>query len=224
MTEARSDDGQSLLIRNGIPSRQGLFDVRGIQRFNGSVPLKAMDRRGGKLKVLKGKVSLEIMVRPHERVVVPDLAKAQRRLFFGKEGRRLTIQEAGRYGNQWNVSLSVAGPASWQFNPKRCGFELVDGRGRTVPLTPSLSGPYPLRSPQPEDVAWFAMAPLAPSLLATPWTAFALQSRRPTAGQWQGTLWVNSSEPLEAPVRLRMFDCETLRTELPFELRDVPLP
>jgi hypothetical protein len=224
LTKAQSDDGQDLSLPNAMGIPVGQSEAFGVEWTYVSLPLKGIDRRGGTIKVLKGVLALDVMVRPIERVVVPDLAKAQGRTFFGEHGRRLTVLQAQQISNGWNLSLGVAGPPDWRNEPKRCGFELVDARDRPVQLVNPLHGPYPLRTPQPEDAAWMAASPLAPSLLAVPWTAFAVQSRRPTAGQWQGNFWVNSKEPLQAPVRLRFYDCEYLRTEVPFELRDVPLP
>jgi hypothetical protein len=224
LTEVRGDDGQSLRLPNEMGFLVGLSEEAGVERTNVNVPLKATDRRGGAIKVLKGVLVLDVMVRRIERVVVPDLAKAKGRTFFGEQGRRLTVVQAQQIGNGWNVSFGVAGPPDWRYDAKRCGFELVDARGHSERLTNPLFGPFPLRSPQPEDAAWMAASPLAPSLSAVPWTAIAVQSRRPTAGQWQGNFWVNSKERLEAPVRLRFLDYEYLRTEVPFELRDVPLP
>ena len=224
LTEAQSDDGRSLLFANARISPQGRSNLAGLPYFDLSLPLKAIDRRGGKIKVLKGVLSLDMIVRPRQRLIVPDLAKAQGRTYFGEEGRRLTFLQAQQFGNQWNLFLNVAGPPSWKYDPKRCGFELVDARGRSLRLPQPLQGYVRTNAVQPEDTAWLAAAPLAPSLLTVPWTAFAAQAYRPVAGLWQGSLWINSGEPLKTPVRLRMFDCETLHTELPFELRDVPLP
>jgi WD40 repeat protein len=223
LTEAQSD-GQSLLLRGGAVFPQGSFDAGGVQQINVGLRLKPIDHRGGKLKVLKGVLPLEVMVRQRPRVIVPDLARAQGRTFFGKQGRRLTVMQARQFGNQWSLSVRVAGAPGYRYDAKRCGLELVDARGRIVPLQIALYGPVPLRSPPPEDVAWLAASPLTPALGAVPWTAFAAQTRRPRVGEWQGTGWANSAERLETPVRLRFFDCDYLRTELPFELRDVPLP
>jgi serine/threonine protein kinase/WD40 repeat protein len=224
LTEAQSDDGQSLLLRGGSDFPLGSFEAGGVQQISADLALKPIDRRGGKLRVLKGVLPLEVMVRKWPRVIVPDLARSQGRTFFGSQGRRLTVMEAKPFGNQWNLVVRVAGAPGYWYDPKHCGLELVDARGRTVPLRMSFSGAVLLRSPPPEDTAWLAASPLTPGLGAVPWTAFAARTRRPRVGGWQGAGWAKSAERLEAPIRLRFFDGEYRRTELPFELHDIPLP
>jgi WD40 repeat protein len=222
LTEARAGDGQSLLT----PAPASIpFSVQGeIIAGYLSVPLKVSGRSGGKLAILRGALPVEIASRQRELIAVPDLAKAKGRTFRGERGHRLTVQNVQRTGTTLTLLLRLSGPPGWNYNANSQRLELIDAEGRHIHLRPS----WLVRTP-PEllagDAAWLAAAPLAPSLSNLPWPVLALHgvssSRRM---EWYGPVNCFAPEPLAGPIQLRFYQFERLKTEVPFELRDVPLP
>ena len=107
---------------------------------------------------------------------------------------------------------------------RKIGLELTDARGRSAHFNNVSLTQWPLREPQPEDLAWLTAAPQAPSLPWLPWTALALQPARQGRMEWRGKLQLAAPAAFEEPVQLRFYRFDRLKTEVPFELRDVPLP
>jgi WD40 repeat protein len=222
LTEASDPDGRSLLPAfqpGGIPQ-----PVQEEARTFLVAPLKPPERRTEQLKVLKGVMSVEVMARSQELVVVPNLDRAARLTFRGELGHRLTVTSAQSNGRQWTVQLRLVGPPGWQYDPKQCAAELLDKRGRVARLSFGSLSPTPLRGLQPEDMAWTAADPLAPGLAALPWPALALQGSRRDWREWNGSLQFLAPAQFEGPVTLRLRQFDRLQAELPFELHDVPLP
>ena len=186
--------------------------------------LKPPDRRGGTLSVLKGLLQVEVAVRPQELVAVPDLARAQRKTFRGAEDYQLHIEAVQPAGNVWSIHLQVIGPPGWQYDSNRYGMELIDARGRLARFQYLWLQSSPLRKPQPEDLAWFMAAPLASSLVQLPWPTLARQRGGGERLEWRGTIQHYSPVEFVSPVKLRFYPFDRLKAELPFELRDVPLP
>jgi WD40 repeat protein len=219
LTEARDGDGRSLLPP--APANVS-FSVRGeVLAADLNVALKASGRSGGKLAVLRGALPVEIASRQQELIAVPDVAKAKGRTFRGERGHRLTVQSVKRSGTTLTLLLRVNGPPGWNYNANSQRLELIDAHGRFIRLRPS----WLVRTPPPElraeDAAWLAAVPLAPSLSNLPWPALALHVVSPSRRtEWYGPVNCFAPEPL----RLRFYQFERLKAEVPFELRDVPLP
>jgi hypothetical protein len=167
---------------------------------------------------------LEIPARQQELVSVADVGHAAGRSFHGGQGHRLTLVSVQPQGRNWTLRFRLSGPRGWSYSSDTHAFELVDARGRVVRFPALRLASRPLFEPRPEDVAWLAAAPQAPSLLQLPWLALALHDPGDSRRQWFGTLSRLSPFPLEAPVSLRLYRFERLWTELPFELRDLPTP
>jgi WD40 repeat protein len=220
LTEARGADGQSYLPAVPPARYRPATDGAYISLL---CPLKPPERRGERLKVLKGVLSVEIAARPQELATVPDLAKTPGKTFRGAEGHRLTVTAARPGGGQWEVQLRVIGPPGWRYDPKVHAVELIDARGRTSRSSYGTLSPSPVRGLQQEDLAWLAADPGAPGVAAVPWPAVALQRARPQWTEWSGGLYFVAPQ-FEGPVRLRLYRFDRLQAELPFELRDVPLP
>jgi hypothetical protein len=223
LTEARTGDGRSLLP----PAPANIsYTARGeLLAADLNVALKASGRSGGKLAVLRGVLPVEIASRQRELIAVPDIAKAKGRTFRGERGHRLTVQNVQRTGTTLTLLLRLSGPPDWSYNANSQRLELIDAEGRRIHLRPS----WVVRAPRPElqaeDAAWLATAPLVPSLSSLPWPALALHPTSPSRRmEWYGPIHCFAPEPLAGPIRLRFYQFERLKTEVSFELRDVPLP
>jgi hypothetical protein len=222
VTEATDENGRSLLA---ISSRAPFFSFNdGINAASLSISLKAPDHRGGKITRLKGSLPVEVMVRPQGLVTVPDLGQAQGKIYRGGQGHQLHVESVQSNGNLWTVNVRLSGPPGWRYNANQHGLELIDAHGRVLRLPYLWLQESPLHWPQPEDLAWLMAAPLAPSLLQVPWPTLARQRFGEQRLEWRGTLQRFSPVMLASPVRLRLYRYDHLKAELPFELRDVPLP
>jgi WD40 repeat protein/serine/threonine protein kinase len=231
VTEALTVDGQSL-VPSPVPGvNTPLPMTGGLQTVGLTVPLKGPQKRSDRLRVLKGVLGLEIMVRRHDLVTVPDLASASGRTFWGAQGHRLTVEQV--------QTRKGVGPGNGEFRTARFrgadppgqhpesilkGVDLTDARGRYQRIPNSGVFPQVSLEPQPEDLAWLAPAPQVPSLAALPWPALALPGSH--QGRSAGLVWLQVSTPVpfENPVQLRYFQYERMKVDLPFELHDVPLP
>jgi WD40 repeat protein len=217
LTEARGADGQSLLA----PAPPALVDVA----VNPSafmtglgISLKPMAGRPDKLTVVEGVLPVEVMVRRQELAAVPDLARAEGHTFRGEQGHRVTLTSVRRSGNQWTLECRISGPPGFRYDANHYGLEMIDARGRLARFNPRLQAEAAL-PPLAENLLWLAPAP--PAL---PWPALALHAAGPNRVEWRGTLQQTTAVPFESPVRLHFYRFDRLRTEVPFVLRDVPLP
>ncbi len=220
---ARGADGQDFLPAaqppvKELPLTSGAF-LAGVL-----IPLKPSDRRGGKLQIVQGVLPLTIAVGSRDLVTVPDLARAEGRTFRGDQGHQLTVETVQGMGNTWKLQIRLSGTADWSYEPNTHGLEMINAQGRSTRLLPVPFTQRPLREPQSEDIAWLAASPLTPSLLALPWPALALHAARPRRMEWYGSVQGTTPGPLQGPVQLRFYHYKPLKTEVPFELRDVPLP
>jgi WD40 repeat protein len=219
VTEARGADGQALPLSPSPIGYPQLVD--GIFTGGLQIPLKAPERRVDRIKVLRAVLPVELMVRRQDLVMVPDLARAAGQTFAGGQGHRLTMGMVGPPGVYQLLEFRLSGLGVGSQDLRLFGVEVLDARRRRQLATRVALTPAPTSKPQPEDLAWLA-APPAPSLAGLPWVALALQGSPGNPREWRGTVQVPPS--FEAPIRLRFFRFERLRTDLPFELHDVPLP
>jgi hypothetical protein len=223
ITEATDANGQSLLPAVPPPANSVVVNNDSMLTTL-KIALMAPEGRNGRLKVLKGVMSMGVMTRIEDLATVPDITRARGRTFHGGQGVRVMVGAAQLAGQQWNVSVRLIGPPGWRFDPNQCAMELVDAKGRYVRTFNPALVPTPLREPQPEDLAWLTAAPDASGLAALPWPALARQSPRQEWMQWTGVLHFTSPVALEGPIKLRVYRYDRLQAEVPFELRDVPLP
>ncbi len=225
VTEARGPDGQSRDLadvpRGYYPS---VTNGGGVCTGMLSLPLKGADRRNDRLKLLKGVVPLEIMIRRQDLVTVPDLAGAAGRTYCGEQGYDVAVVQARTDGPQRMVHLRMVGPLGRRYEWNLYGVEISDSRGhsqRSTNLAWNASSP----AFRPEDpLAWLATAPQAPLPAGLPWAALTFPG--PLRQQWECHCWLNDSMPVpfEGPVTLRFYRFERMKVDLPFELHDVPLP
>jgi hypothetical protein len=135
----------------------------------------------------------------------------------------LTVESVKPLGNQWALQVRLSGPPGWSLDPNMNGLELIDQGGRKVRFPLFGLGARAYRSSPADEVAWLGAAPLGSSLPRLSWPALALHARQPHR-EWWGTVYGFIQAPLQVPAALRFYSFERLKTEVPFELHDLPLP
>jgi hypothetical protein len=103
-------------------------------------------------------------------------------------------------------------------------LDLVDARGQTASPWSARIVEILARTPQAQDAAWLAAAPLAASFLRLPWPALALNRQSPGRKEWDGTIQFLVPPEVEAPLTLRVYQFDRLKARVPFTLRELPLP
>jgi hypothetical protein len=81
----------------------------------------------------------------------------------------------------------------------------------------------PLRDLEPDDFGWWS-ASADGGWSAFPWTNLAPRRQSWQRQRWQASVHFQGQGPIGRPTKLTLYRYELLRTELPFELHDVPLP
>jgi hypothetical protein len=81
-----------------------------------------------------------------------------------------------------------------------------------------------VREPEAEDLLWLSGAPYGTFPAQVPWAALITGSAKLNRRRWIGSAQWFTQDPIVAPARLTLFRFDRLRTELPFEFRDLPLP
>jgi serine/threonine protein kinase/WD40 repeat protein len=222
--EARDETGQSL--RSTSPLSAGFFRSGNMGlpfwEERESLSLQVPSKRGGQLKDLKGVLLVEAMVRRQDLVTVAELPRARGKTFQGANGVRITILDVRRQYGQVSVNLTITGPAKWTFDVNRQNFELLDTQGRRHRCFNPFLGSRPRRQLRPDDLAWVGTAVCVGFPANLPWSLLASADQR-TSGEWTGQIFflpgLNAT-----PAGLTFFSFERVRTELPFEFHDLPLP
>jgi hypothetical protein len=180
-------------------------------RFQPSAPL------GTVASSLRGVLPVEVGVGRQDLVSAGGLAKAVGRAFVGGEGTCLTVQQVRPAGRAATAQVVLSGGAGWSYDPATMYFELLGARGRPYGRpTVRMSAVPP--APRPEHVALFAAA------AGAPWAALALHPERVDGRRWAVDLSFAAEEDVGPPAKLVLYRCRRVRTEVPFEFRDVPLP
>jgi WD40 repeat protein len=228
--EARDDAGRSLLPDPQTANQQNgvFFPPVGVGYNNAMVLLQPPPVRGGTLKHLKIVLPVQIVARREDVLTVTDLAKAGGKTLFGGEGIHLKIQSVSGLGNNGcNVQFAVSAPAGLSLDPNNLGLRLTDARGHDHPATNFFVNSFAaqtIREPEAEDLLWLSGPPQGAFLTSLPWAALARGSRNRDRRQWTGFAQFFSPEAVGQPLKLTLFRFERLRTELPFDFRDLPLP
>jgi WD40 repeat protein len=231
LQEAEDDAGQSRLPDPAPPVlKQQEFADPTTPVFTPfrQLPLKQSDRRGGVLKRLKGVLPVEVMTERRDLVTATDIGKAQGKTFT-RDGVQLHIQSVQGSSNgpglqQAMVILSLNGQRNWAYDAASQRFELIDAEGRRFRLTwAKLSASARVR-PEPAELAMFAAAPGAGFPGALPWAALAINDSRP-AHTWTGSLQFPTTDKIDlSTAKLIFYQHRRVRTDLPFEFHDLPLP
>ena len=232
--EAEDDAGQPRLMDQPpgpFPGPPGFVDPASplFAPFR-SVLLKPSDRRGGVLKRLKGVLPVEVTTERRDLATATELDKAPGKTFRG-DGVTLIVQSVqsvanGPAGQQaMMVLVSLDGGPDWAYDATSEGFELTDGEGRRIrPAWVNVNHPaVPVRrSPWPAELAVFGAAPEAGFPGAVPWAVLALNAPQPG---WVASAQFITPDKLDlTKAKLTFYHYRLLRTELPFEFHDLPLP
>ena len=127
---------------------------------------------------------------------------------------------AAQGANQINVQFTLVTGADWKYDQSLFGLELVDALGRRRRDFRHSLFPSVPRAGLNGDLAWFAAMPSAGVPAGLPWAAFAVNGRN----QWDGNAWFQNMEKADLAGTLTLMRYQRLRTELPFEFNDLPLP
>jgi hypothetical protein len=176
------------------------------------------------VSLLEGVVPVEIKARQRTLITVPNAVRDARKTFHHTQGYQLTIDRAQNFGTWWSIQLSISGPERWRFDNRKYGLELVDARGQAIAAWSPWLSERITRRPLARDLAWMATAPGASSLLRVPWPALAVNRRQANRSEWVGTVQFSVPAELKGPFQLRFSQFRALKTEIPFTLRDLPLP
>jgi len=228
VVEARDDAGRSLLPDPQVPAPPA-GDFFGPLGFNPrrTVLLQPPPVRGGTLKHLKLVLPVEVLARQQDVLTVADFAKAVGKTFAGDDGVRLKVQFVNGLGTNWvNVQFAVSAPEGPPLDPNKLGMRLLDAKGAEHPASNFNINTFarPFRRPEAEDILWLSGSPQGGFPALVPWAALAQDHLNLKRRQWTGWANFSTQEPIIAPAKLTLFHFERLRTELPFEFRDLPLP
>jgi serine/threonine protein kinase/WD40 repeat protein len=217
--DAETDDGDSLLME---PPSSGFFGAPNspLQPTYGALQLKPPPRTGGTLKRIKGIVQLEVIARQHELVTAPELDKAEGKTFAGEDGLRLTVRKVSAGVNQMTVQFTLVTGFDWKNDLGPFGLEWVDAHGRRFRDFRYSQFPSVPRAGWNGHLAWFGAMPSAGVPAGLPWVALAVNGRR----QWDGMATFQLTEKADLTGTLILMRYQRLRTELPFEFHDLPLP
>ena len=167
------------------------------------------------------------MVRRRDVLTASDLAKAGDKSFTGADGVRLKVEFVKVVGtNSINVQFAVSAPEGYVLDPKNLELRVTDAKGvehrpNIVILNPVLRL---IRVPEAEDLVWLSGSPQGAFPAQIQWAALAPGSPQLNRREWSGNAQFSTTGPIGAPAKHTLFRFERLRTELPFEYRNLPLP
>jgi hypothetical protein len=221
--EATDDAGHSL--RPVAAPGGEVFSPFGLPTL--SVALRPPAGRGGMLKTLKLALPVEVAARRQNVLTVPDFTHAAGRSFSAAAGVRLKVQRVNEFApNNIQIQLAVSAPEGRDLDPTALGMRWTDAGGRDHEVSNFRLNnvSQSVREAEGDDFLWLGAAPQAAFPGALPWAALAPRGRPPTRRQWTGFAQVNAADAGDLPARLTLYRFERLRTEVPFEFRDLPLP
>ncbi len=195
----------------------------GLQQLWMNFSVQMPPRRGNQLRYLKGILPVEVMVRRRDLLTVHDVTRARGKAVDAPSGFRLAIQDIPQFGGQVAVRIALTGPAAWTYDMNRYGFELVDDRGRRFPAYNSWLNPQPRRRVLPADLAVLGRASGAGFPASFPWVALSGAGRKDSR-DWTGQVFFAQGASSSGNYKMVFFSFDQLRTELPFEFHDLPLP
>ena len=130
LTEARDEEGRSLLLPSVFGSVH--LGVEGVGMGTMQLRLRppARSKVNAKIRVLRGVLPLEVMVRQQGLAVVPDLGQARGHTVRGVRGHRLTLEAVRQQGNFLSLQIRLSGPPGWQYEAQTHGLEVIDAGGQ----------------------------------------------------------------------------------------------
>ena len=168
---------------------------------------------------------VEVTTDRRDLATATELGIAKGKTFSG-DGVRLSVQGVQSFGNSAIVALSLDGGPAWAYDATSMSFELTDADGRRIrPTWVNLNPVGQVRRwPGAAVLAALSGAPEAGFPGALPWAALAPNASRPEQA-WAGSVQFVSSDNMDlSKAKLTFYHYRRLRTELPFEFHDLPLP
>jgi hypothetical protein len=216
---AEDADGHSLTPN--IPAKSPYVERGwGSGGWSQRLALKSPNRLGGSLKVLRGELPVEVMVDRRDRATLVGPIPGAGRTASVAAGGWLTAKSfATPRGASFSIALSTRG--LWNFDPTHWSFELIDGQGRHHrPLPFQLTVAPRLPQGEPEDLMLLGIT--AGHL---PWVSLAeyAAARRPGT-HLAGSVTFPGVAAGDERAKLVFYSYRRLRTTLPFEFHNLPLP
>jgi hypothetical protein len=227
LVKADDANGSSLLPNPPLVSTGfELLGGSGAAFIRKTVALRPPPERGGKLKSLAGVLPVEVVVHRREIFELPDVSKAERKTFLGPDRLRLQVQSVQQFANgQLNMEFILSSPGQ-RFDQNTIWAELIDKKGRRHRVNSfwAYERSGPTRELEPDDLIGLSATPIGGLPTFLPWSILA--SGRPSLQRvpWQGNIQFFPQEQVELPLKLVLYRFDRLRTELPFEFHDLPLP
>jgi WD40 repeat protein len=227
VVEARDDGGRSLLPDAPLLPVPYPDLFPSARYFAPTLLLRPPPARGGTLQQLKLLLPVEVKAHQHDLVTATDFASAAGKTFRGGDGLSLKVQSVQMLGSDSAyVQFAVTASQDRTVDPKKLRLRLTDAKGAEHPalycnINP---GSGTVRVLESEDLLWLAGSPSSDFPAPLPWAALATKPSRSTRRQWVGTTQFVLADGVGAPAKLTLFGFDRLRTELPIEFHDLPLP
>jgi hypothetical protein len=211
--EARDENGQSLALPGGpigIPNRGMSFypnPTPQLQTYQAQAGLRPSTKPGTTLKVFKGKIPVEVMSHYKPIVRVENVMTTKKKVVQGREGVTLVLLQIQEQGPQnGTIRFAISGLEKVRneiqgagqpgnFEAYRPCFELTDADGRPVNMNLNFNFNAPFFNGQQQ----------APDLL-------------------EGNIYYSPGVNTGPASRFTFFGFRRLQTDVPFEMRDVPMP
>ncbi len=194
----------------------GMMDFPRSAPRHGSVKLRLGDKPARMLKEVRGRMAVEVEAPPAPLLAVPDVLKTAGKTFDGPDGSRLRVLEVARDGGQYRLKIEVKMPPEPPRHPFM-GGNLIwlnrgpVGEGATVNVTAS--------DVEQKGLALYD-AEGQPLLLAT---GFYIRTQKPDDPRlW--TLYYQPRRDQGEPAKLVLSGRRHIILDVPFILKDVPLP
>jgi hypothetical protein len=220
--EARDEAGRSLL-----PASHASSAFSPIGSGNPMLLLQPPPVRGGKLERLKFVLPVEVMARRREMLTVPDFFQAAGKTYSGEGAVRIKLTSIQRVNPTFlQVQFSLSAPSRARLDARSLGLRLSDARGEEqLSAFLTMNGlSDDVRELEAEDLRVLSGSPLGGFPSQLPWAALAPGALGKTRREWSWSAQFSTREPIGSSVKLTLFHFDRLRTELPFELRDLRLP
>ncbi len=203
----------------GIAAVQRWSKALGILGSRQEVMLNAPEEGARRLAELRLALPVRVRVGREEQARCPlPSAGGTPALRDARSGHWLAFGRASSAPNFWSADVSVFGPAGWTFDPARHAVCLAADGGASLRLNGAMTVSRG-RAPHPQDLLGLSAAP---GWAGVPWAAFAPGMLLST---WSATGSLSGYVPDGfKPARVTLERSEAAETELPFSLRDLPLP
>jgi WD40 repeat protein len=216
-TAAEDDSGRALGTPN--PQVASVLLTPGLRSLVRDVSLQPVSWDSGKLVRLRGVLPVEVLAGREDLLTIPNPLQSRRVLTL--RGGWLRVGAAQRAGQVVQIPLLVRGPDRGRLDLSELQGELTDSKGRTWLAYPALVA-HGLQTPVdfwPEDLTL-----LGGGMSGGGWAGLELMASR--GKPFQATVWLRFGERsgVGPGAKLVLYRTRRVRTEVPFEFRDLKLP